>query len=107
MNAVKRRGISHALIETCFIDDADDMKLYLSKKTQVAQAIARGVAEGFGLTKKLENVSAAKPANPAQTPDLKEQFDGLYNSESALYQSGASPRLLARRGIRHDKKRRD
>ena len=45
---VKRRGVSHALIETCFIDDADDMKLYKNKFYEIADAIADGVAEGFG-----------------------------------------------------------
>lgn len=51
MNTVKKRyGISHALLETCFIDDLDDMKLYREKKAAVAKAIAQGIAEGFGLT---------------------------------------------------------
>ena len=47
---VKNRGVSHALIETCFIDDKDDMQLYGAKFAQIAQAIADGVAEGFGKT---------------------------------------------------------
>lgn len=50
-NTVTNYGISHALIETCFIDDADDMKLYAAKFNQIAQAIADGVAVGFGLAK--------------------------------------------------------
>ena len=48
MNTVHRKGISHALIETCFVDDADDMKLYKTKFYDIARAIADGVAEGFG-----------------------------------------------------------
>ncbi len=45
MNTVKKHyGISHALIETCFIDDMDDVKLYRRLKPQVAQAIAAGIA---------------------------------------------------------------
>jgi len=92
MNTVKKKyGISHALIETCFIDDADDMKLYLSKKTQVAQAIAQGVAEGFGLNYKAATPpaqnTAQTPTKPAQTPGLKEQFDGFYNLINPLYTS--------------------
>jgi len=51
MNTVKKKyGISHALLETCFIDDLDDMKLYRSVKGKVAKAVAAGIAEGFGLT---------------------------------------------------------
>ena len=43
------RGVSHALVETCFIDDLDDMQLYAAKFDRIAQAIANGVAEGFGM----------------------------------------------------------
>ena len=45
---VFKRGLSHALIETCFIDDKDDMALYGAKFDAIAKAIADGVAEGFG-----------------------------------------------------------
>lgn len=48
MNAVHRQGISHALIEVCFIDDKDDMNLYKAKFSEIVKAIADGVAEGFG-----------------------------------------------------------
>lgn len=41
-------GISHALIETCFIDDADDMALYEENFDKVCKAIADGIAVGFG-----------------------------------------------------------
>ena len=91
MNTVKRHGISHALIETCFIDDADDMKVYLANKEKVAQAIAAGVAEGFGLKynaaiPSTQNI-AQPSAKPTQAPNLKEQFDGLYNVANPLYTS--------------------
>ena len=55
MNTVHRKGISHALIETCFVDDADDMKLYKAKFYDIARAIADGVAEGFGKTVQKED----------------------------------------------------
>lgn len=45
---VFNRGVSHALVETCFIDDRDDMTLYGAKFDTIARAIADGVAEGFG-----------------------------------------------------------
>ena len=48
----KRQGVSYALIETCFIDDLDDIKLYMSKKDAVITAIANGIISGFGLGKK-------------------------------------------------------
>lgn len=53
MNICKgSQGVSYALIETCFIDNKSDMKLYLSHKKDVAQAIANGIITGFGLTLK-------------------------------------------------------
>lgn len=52
INYIKSRGISSALLETCFIDDADDMKIYKAKKDQIAEAITNGIVAGFGLKKK-------------------------------------------------------
>lgn len=49
MNTVFANGISHALIETCFVDDADDMMLYEQNFDAIASAIASGIAEGFGM----------------------------------------------------------
>lgn len=60
MNICKgKQGVSYALIETCFIDDADDMKLYKNKKPEVVSAIAKGVVSGFGL-KNTELTSASE-----------------------------------------------
>lgn len=61
INYCKNKGVSSALIETCFIDDADDMKIFTEKKALIADAIANGIAEGFGLNKE-----------PAKTLDLKD-----------------------------------
>jgi len=55
---VYKRGISHALIETCFIDDKDDMELYKAKFYEIAHAIADGVAEGFG--KEVDDMTEAQ-----------------------------------------------
>lgn len=49
MGYVVSSGISHALIETCFIDDKDDMDLYERKFDEIADAIADGIMDGFGL----------------------------------------------------------
>lgn len=48
----KKAGPSSALLELCFIDDKDDMKLYQSRKTEVINAIANGIVNGYKLTKK-------------------------------------------------------
>lgn len=54
----KAQGVSSALLEVCFIDDADDMKIYTAKKQQIAQAIADGIADGYKLKKKGESTMA-------------------------------------------------
>lgn len=56
----KRQGVSYALIETCFIDDKDDMKLYMAKKDEVITAIANGIISGFNLG----NVLTEKKTEP-------------------------------------------
>lgn len=50
MNTCKKaQNVSYALLETCFVDDLDDMNLYQAKKNDVINAIANGIIEGFGL----------------------------------------------------------
>lgn len=81
---VHKQGVSHALIETCFIDDKDDVALYNAKKQAVAQAIADGIAEGFG-----------KTVQPAQTeekteeekPMTREQFEKFYDLINPMYKN--------------------
>ena len=51
INHIKKQGVSCALLETCFIDDADDMKIYKSKKDKIAEAVANGIVTAFGLKK--------------------------------------------------------
>lgn len=47
-------NIDYALLETCFFDNVEDMNLYKQKKTQVADAITKGIADAFGLKAKEE-----------------------------------------------------
>ena len=47
---IKSQGISSALLEVCFIDNAMDIATYQQKKDLIAREIANGIAEGFGLT---------------------------------------------------------
>ncbi len=110
MNTVKRSGISHALLETCFIDDLDDMRLYRSVKGKVAKAVAEGIAEGFGLAytdttpkeddktmteaevKKLviqtvADMDVPTTAKSAAQDALNKSFNGLYDIANPLYTS--------------------
>lgn len=47
--SARKQGPRAALLEVCFIDDPDDMRLYESQFAQVVQAIAKGIIDGFGL----------------------------------------------------------
>ena len=40
-------GVNYTLLETCFIDDKDDMKFYLNRRDDMAQAVADAVVEFF------------------------------------------------------------
>lgn len=45
----RRQGTSHAVLETCFISDQDDVTWYQTNKKKIAAAIVAGVQEGFHL----------------------------------------------------------
>ena len=63
MNTVKKiYGVSHALVEVCFIDNKNDIKKYIANADSVAKAIAEGVIDGFGLN----------PQSATQTVPLRE-----------------------------------
>jgi len=63
MNTCKKsQGVSYALIETCFIDNLDDINTYLPSKDMVASAIARGIVDGFGLHKIIDNTNPIEQA---------------------------------------------
>ena len=63
IRTVKNKGISSALIETCFIDNASDMAKYNPEK--VAIAIVNGIVKGFGLGETIK--AEVKPA-PVEEP---------------------------------------
>ncbi len=45
---LQEMGVSYGLLETAFIDDKDDMKVYNSKKQEMAAAVAAALKESFG-----------------------------------------------------------
>lgn len=75
---VYKRGISHALIETCFIDDKDDMQLYAAKFNEIAKAIASGVAEGFG--KEVDDMTEAEVKQIVTNMQQAEIYDTVEES---------------------------
>ena len=73
---VVNRGVSHALVEMCFIDDRDDMNLYGRKFDAIARAIADGVAEGFG-----KSVQDDKEDDTV----TQTEFNAMYDKANPLY----------------------
>jgi N-acetylmuramoyl-L-alanine amidase len=83
----KTVGVSSALLEVCFLDDADDMALYEKNREKVAQAIAEAIAEGFGVAERAaEGASAAKTAR--QTVQEKAGLDDRTMDYLAAYKWG-------------------
>ena len=57
IGAAERAGTRAALLEVCFIDDADDMRIYKAKSREIVRAIKDGLVLGLGLkatTKKID-----------------------------------------------------
>lgn len=53
ITAAKNAGVPASLLEVCFLDDADDLALYLAAPERAAQAAAEGLAEGLGLSRRI------------------------------------------------------
>lgn len=49
INTAQRQGAYYSLLETCFIDDADDMNLYIPNKLKFVNAIVEAFKEVFKL----------------------------------------------------------
>lgn len=51
ISSARHHGTSSALLEVCFIDDPDDMKVYTKNFDSIIDGIAKGIIEGFNLAK--------------------------------------------------------
>ena len=54
--AIRRQGVSHAVLETCFITDLDDILWYQRNKKLIATKIIEGIIDGFGLAKDADGI---------------------------------------------------
>ncbi len=84
INTARSKGTRAALLEVCFIDDADDMKLYLAKKNDIIKAITKGF--GFSVS---GSVSVEKPKNETapskpETP-VREESATLYRVQVGAF----------------------
>lgn len=86
IKTLKEMGISGALLETCFIDNLSNMKIYEEKKEDIADGIVNGIVTGFGLK---ENV---KKPTPVKVEPVKCEFstnDRVVLSKNATDYQGA------------------
>ena len=60
INYFKRKGVSSSLLETCFIDNKNDMNIYNDNKKTIAEDIVKSLVKGFGLDENDHN----KPITP-------------------------------------------
>lgn len=61
IKTVKNKGISSALLETCFISNREDMNTYQTNKDAIANAVVNGIVEGFSLNSVLASPKEEKP----------------------------------------------
>ncbi len=84
INTARSCGTRAALLEVCFIDDADDMALYLAKKNEIVDAIVKG----FGLSvKRPENGEKPKKEvapSKTETPTREEAGESYYAQSGAF-----------------------
>lgn len=59
----KNRGVSSALVETCFISNKADMDKYNTNFNSVCSAMAKGIVEGFGMTYKTQEANKVDTSN--------------------------------------------
>lgn len=85
IRTAKNRGVSAALVETCFISNQGDMSRYNNNFPKVCNAIVEGVTNGFGISKKPGYV---EPTPPPTTPTEKPKVNYLVKN-SAGKQLGA------------------
>lgn len=72
ISEAKRRGVSSALLEVCFIDNVSDMNIYATKKDEVVQSIADGIIGGFGLKQTVKPTPA--PSKPTTSGEAVDQI---------------------------------
>lgn len=78
----KNYGVSGALLETCFIDNADDIAVYKSNKDAIADVIVDGIAEGFGLkassgSSTSTGTSTSKPSSGSSSSSNKKSISQI------------------------------
>lgn len=105
INHIKKQGVSAALWEVCFIDDADDMRIYNEQKGAIADAAVKGIAEGFKLTKEADELTKEDviaiikeyEAGKAKAPASDWSKDSFAKAKRSGIMDGSAPKSSATR----------
>ena len=100
INTLKNNGISGALLETCFIDDADDMDTYLKNKGAIADAIVNGIVAGFGLGQ----ANTKPPVKPTQPQKKQTLYLPADAASWRVYPLGIAPVIGNEKGFLYPSK---
>lgn len=82
IKTVKNKGVSSALLETCFIDSKADVNLYKGNKQAFFNAVVNGIVDGFGLKKTTSQQS--KPTTTQSSSYYKKYTGSSGSIVSAL-----------------------
>ena len=83
----RRSGVSSALIEVCFIDNAEDMQIYQSNKDGIAIAIVNGIVEGFSVSKENKENTQTTQTTKSIVDLANEVIAGKYGTGEARKQA--------------------
>lgn len=93
INKIKNLGVSSALLECCFIDDKDDMDLFIEKEDEFINAISDGIIEGFGID---------VVDTPVEDNDTEEETESDNTSDEIVDNAPEISTIeLVKRGQRH------
>lgn len=84
INTARSKGTRAALLEVCFIDDADDMKLYLAKKNDIIIAIVKGFGFSVSGSTSGENPKVETAPTKTENPATGES-GGLYRVQLGAF----------------------
>ena len=76
----KNYGVSSALLESCFIDDQDDVDLLVPNIDKFAQKVVDGIAEGFGLKASSGSSTSTGTSKKTISQIAKEVIDGEWGN---------------------------
>lgn len=78
IKTAKNKGVSSALLETCFIDNKNDTNIYMENKSKFFNAVVDGIVDGFGLKK------GTSESKPTPTPQPTSSYYKKYTGKSGV-----------------------